>query len=141
MSQKKEKATETGPKKDSKNSRTQAATLVVKKRLPKMQAVIMQPPTEGKTYAEVLNKAKAAVNLEDLQITVVNTRRTKAGSILLEVKRKKKANLLAQKLQEADVGNIRRPMRTKTLLLMVLDIGTTEDEIRRDIQKGSLILK
>lgn len=51
------------------------------------------------------------------------------------MKGKEKANILVQKLQEANVGNIRRPMRTETLLLMDLDIGIIENEIRRDIQK------
>lgn len=59
-----------------------------------MQTVIIQSLTEGKIYAELLNKGKATLNLDTLQITVVNTRRTKAGGILLEVKGKEKANLL-----------------------------------------------
>lgn len=41
----------------------------------KRQVVIIQPPSEGKTYAEVLNK-------------------TKAGGILLGVKGKQKADKL-----------------------------------------------
>lgn len=97
-----------------------------KKRVPKTQAVIIQPPSEGETYVDVLGKAKAAVDCNSLQITVVSIRKTKAGGILLEVKNKEKADILTQKLREADVGDIRRPKREETLLLMDLHIKITK---------------
>lgn len=55
-------------------SKTIVATQEAQKILPKTQAVIIQSPTEGEIYVEVLNKAKAAVNLNSLQITVMSTR-------------------------------------------------------------------
>lgn len=97
-------ASSTGPQ----TPKAKKAAQEAKKRVPKIEAVTIQPPSKGETYTEVLNKAKAMVDLNSLQITVVNTRKTKEGGILLEVKEKEKADVLAQKLREADVGKIRR---------------------------------
>lgn len=43
---------------------------------------------------------------------MTSTRRTRAGGILLEVKRKQKANILAQILKDMETGVIRRPVST-----------------------------
>lgn len=43
---------------------------------------------------------------------------------------------MAYKLKKAEVGNIRKPTKTVTLLLMDLDIGIMEEEISRDLLKG-----
>lgn len=76
------------------------------------------------------------MDLEQLQITITNTRKTRGGGFLLEVKGKDKADLLAAKLNEASVGTIRRPVQTERLLLLDLDPAITEEEIRRDLQKA-----
>lgn len=86
------KITSTGPQ-IPKILKATIAAQEAKNRVPKTQAVIIQPPSEGKTYAEVLNKAKATVDFNSLQITVVSMRKTKASGILLEVKGKEKADI------------------------------------------------
>lgn len=96
----------------------------LRKKLPKNEAIILNAPTTGSTYADVIRKAKEAVpNLKELGIEVVGTRRTAAGDILLEVGSKKEAELFAEKLKEK-LGNevsVRRAMRTAPVLISGLD--------------------
>lgn len=40
---------------------------------------------------------------------------------------------MTHNLKEVEVGNIRRPTKIKTLLLMGLDIAIMEEEIKRDL--------
>lgn len=63
-----------------------------------MQAEILRHFGEESSYAKLLRKAKEKVNLEELQIVVINTRKVKTGSILLKIKGKEEADLLATKL-------------------------------------------
>lgn len=99
-------------KRTGENKRVIAAKQV-KRRLSKIQAVIIKRPNEGRSYCDILRSIEEKVNLEQLQITVTNTRMTTAGSILLEVKGKDKAD----KLYKASIRTIRRsfffsPVRT-----------------------------
>lgn len=105
----------------------------LRKKLPKNEAIILNAPTTGSTYADVIRKAKEAVpNLKELGIEVVGTRRTAAGDILLEVGSKEEAELFAKKLKEK-LGNevsVRRAMRTAPVLISGLDESTTIEELR-----------
>lgn len=106
--------------------------------MPKNEAIILNVPRNGPTYAEVIRKAKEAVpNLEELGIEVIGTRRTAAGDILLEINSKEKANLLAKKLKEKlGTGmHVRHATKITPLLVSGLDESLTPEDIRAELAK------
>ncbi|XP_050530239.1 uncharacterized protein LOC126899367 [Daktulosphaira vitifoliae] len=104
-------------------------------RVPRTEAVIIDPLKGDLKYAEVMKTATASVDLLALGIQVSGTRRTQTGAVLLEVRGSaEKADLLATKLEEAlkekDV-RVHRPSMTRTVLIRDVEDWHEEDEVRR----------
>jgi len=87
---------------------------LVRKRTPKTEAITIGNPKEGLSYADVMKKIMAVVNLQELGINVSGTRRTKTGAILLEVGKEAEADILAEHIKTAigDQASVSRPSRS-----------------------------
>lgn len=102
---------------------------LLRRRIPKTAAVIIDRPTDGGSLVEIMKKVSASINLSSLNIKVLMTRRTGTGSILLEVEGAEKANLLAEKIRAVtgDAARTRLPEpRTPVFLLGILDWAEPE---------------
>lgn len=108
---------------------------LVRKRTPKSEAVIISDPKDGESYAGVMKRVMAEVNLNELEVDVIGSRRTKAGAILLEVKSKDEADRLADKLRQTIQENARvvRPTRRTPVLIVDVPEWMSPEEIRNDI--------
>lgn len=110
----------------------------LRKKLPKNEAVILNLPQNGLTYAEAIRKAKDAVpNIEELGIEVRGTRRTAAGDVLIEVNSKEKADLLTKKLTEklGEEISVRQTTRTTPVLISGVDESLTVEDVRTELMK------
>lgn len=103
---------------------------LLRRRIPKTAAVIIDPPINGGSLFEIMKKVSASINLSSLDIKVLMTRRTGAGGILLEVEGAEKANLLAEKIRAVtgDAARTRLPeSRTPVLLLGIPNWAEPEE--------------
>lgn len=103
---------------------------LLRRRIPKTAAVIIDRPTDGGSLVEIMKKVSASINLLSLDIKVLTTRRTGAGGILLEVEGAEKANLLAEKIRAVtgDAARTRLPeSQTPVLLLGIPDWAEPEE--------------
>jgi len=97
---------------------------LVRKRHPRVEAITIGNPTAGSSYADIMKKVMADVNLQDIGVEVQRTRRTKYGAILLEVNGKSEADTLAARIKAAigDQATVSRPSRlTKVLVINIAD--------------------
>jgi len=111
---------------------------LIQNRRPKVEAITISNPKTGSSSADVMKKVMADVNLGDMDVDVLRTRRTKTGAILVEVQDKNKADLLAERLKAAvgDQASVSRPMRlTKVLVVNVAD-WLEEDAVVNDIRRA-----
>jgi len=105
---------------------------LLRRRMPKSAAVIIDRPTDGGSLVEIMRKVSRSINLLSLDIRVLTTRRTRAGGILLAVESAEKANLLAEKIRAVtgDAARTRLPeSRTPVLLLGIPDWAEPEEII------------
>lgn len=72
---------------------------LVRRRIPKAEAVTISEPKEGVTYADIMKQVMGNVNLADIEVEVGGVRRTKSGGILFQVEGKEKADRLSSHLQ------------------------------------------
>ncbi|CAI6369044.1 unnamed protein product [Macrosiphum euphorbiae] len=114
------------------------AAALVRKRTPKTEAVTISNPKEGTSYADVMKKVMSEVNLQEIGVEVSNTRRTKAGGILLEIKGKAGADLLAERLKNTigDQACISRPSRTTQILVVNIADWLEEARVIDDIRRA-----
>jgi len=138
------------PQRQTTTSGKSSAEALVRKRIPKAEAVTISNPKEGISYADVMKKVMSEVNLQEIGVEVNNTRRTKAGGILLEIKDKAGADLLAERLKSAidDQACISRPSRTTQILVVNiadwLEEGRVIDDIRRAderLQSATIVVR
>lgn len=110
----------------------------LRKKLLRNEAIIINAPRDGATYADVIRKAKEAVpNLDELGIKVLGARKTATGDVLLEVGNKEEAELFALKLEET-LGSkmtVRRPSRMTPVLILGLDESTTLEDLKEELVK------
>jgi len=126
------------PQRQSKTSGRNSVESLVRKRIPTAEAVTISNPKEGTSYAEVMKKVMAEVNLQEIGVEVSRTRRTKAGAILLEVKSKTGADLLAERLRGAigDQARVSRPSRTTQILVVNIADWLEEERVVEDIRRA-----
>lgn len=99
-------------------------------------AVIIKP-REGHSYAEVLQNLRNKVKPEEADVSIQTIRRTKEGSLLLQLTKGGKIN---DKFSEAikstlvDTADIREVKPKTTLEIRDLDSFTTEDEVKAAIK-------
>lgn len=117
------------------------AISLLKRRVPKSAAVVIQRPSEeGETLTSVMKKVSNGVNLTELDVKILNTRRTKTGGILLEVGSQEEANALADKVRKV-VGNTARvnlPERRTPVLLLDVPDWLEEEEVRDSLHKAGV---
>jgi len=75
---------------------------LLKKRVPKTSAVIIDHPIEGNTIAKVMQKVADGVKLQEVGTKIISTRSSKAGGIIVEVDAAEGADLLADLLGSRD---------------------------------------
>lgn len=104
--------------------------------IPKTEAITIRNPKLGSTYADIMKKVMADVNLQEICVDVQRTRRTKNGAILLEVKGVNEADVVAARIKDAirHQARVSRPSRlTKVLVTNIadwLEEGRVIDDIR-----------
>ncbi|KAL0879831.1 hypothetical protein ABMA27_016306 [Loxostege sticticalis] len=105
---------------------------------PKTAAVIVTISPEaakrGETYQSVLERARATVVPAELGIPDIKCRQTMTGARMFEipgVERDGKADLFAQRLQEAVAGvaSVARPQKLAPLMLSEMDDSVTKAEV------------
>lgn len=106
--------------------------------IPRSAAVIItlspEAQEKGTTYAEVMSRAKASINLGELDIEGVRSRVTATGARMMELTgaaSSTKADLLADKLRLALADSVRvvRPVKCVDLRITGLDDSAGKDEI------------
>ncbi|KYM93380.1 hypothetical protein ALC62_16022 [Cyphomyrmex costatus] len=117
---------------------------VKERKLPRTAAVqiLMQGESDSKdstrprNYAEVLKLARDKINVNDLGITDLRSRKAKTGAFLIEIPgpdNEAKANKLATRLQDVFKGNedikISRPIITSDIRLTGLDDSITSSDL------------
>jgi len=109
---------------------------LVRRRNPKTEAITIGNPKEGTTYAEVMKKVLDEIDLQEMGVKVCRTRRTKTGSILLEVKGKSGADALASRLTATigDQAQVSRPVRTTKVLVVNIADWLENDRVIEDIR-------
>jgi len=119
-------------------SRADVAVNLVRSRNPKTEAITIGNPKEGTTYAEVMKKVLAEVDFQEMGVEVCRTRRTKTGSILLEVKGKSGADALASRLRVTigDQARVSRPVRTTKVLVINIADWLENDRVIEDIRSA-----
>lgn len=117
------------PPNRAKKKSSEAARLV-KNRIPKTEAIMIDKLAEGETYASVMKRV-TAIDLNQLGITVKGAKRSKAGGIIIEVDGKDDADRLAEGIREA-VGvtaTVRRPTRSTPILILDVPNWMEETEV------------
>jgi len=111
---------------------------LVRSRNPKTEAITIGNPKEGTTYAEVMKKVLEEIHLQEMGVEVCRTRRTKTGSILLEVKGKSGADALASRLTVTigDQARVSRPVRTTKVLVINIADWLEKDRVIEDIRSA-----
>jgi len=111
------------------------AAALVRKRTPKTEAITISAPREGETYATVMKRVTQEVNLSELGVEVIKTRKTKSGAVLLEVGNSEDAEKLVDRMRQvigAD-AKIGRPTRRTTSLLLGVPEWMSPEDITRDV--------
>lgn len=111
------------------------AEALVRSRIPKSEAVTIDSVKEGSSYAEVMKRVIATVNLQDIGVTVNKVRRTKTGTILLEVTGKDEATRLSDNMQSAvgEIARVSRPSRRTLVLILDIPDWLEEEEVRKGL--------
>jgi len=111
---------------------------LVRRRNPKTEAITIGNPKEGTTYAEVMKKVLDEIDLQEMGVEVCRTKRTKTGSILLEVKGKSGADALASRLSGTigDQARVSRPVRTTKVLVVNIADWLDNDRVIEDIRSA-----
>jgi len=118
--------------------RTKDPVSLVRSRKPRSEAVTICEPREGTTYADVMKRVMEGVNLKEIDVEIINTRRTKTGAILLEVKEKEAADLLAGRIRDTigESARVTRPTRTTKVLVVGIADWLEEDRVIEDIRRA-----
>jgi len=114
------------------------AIKLIKKRIPKTQAVFIADPSEGETYASIMKRGTYSMKIGEMGVNIGNARRTKSGAILLEVKDQGEVEKLEKHLNR-EVGNIARisrPTRNTPVLLLNIPDWISEEDAKEDIRRA-----
>jgi len=113
---------------------------LLRRRAPKSVAVTIDRPTGGGSLAAVMKKVAGLINLLSLDINVLTTRRTRAGSILLEVEGAEKAKILADKIRAVtgDVARVRMPEPRTPVLLLGFPVWAEEEDVVADLDQAGI---
>lgn len=133
------KEARTRPAPGPREKRSNIPNMVKRKKPPRMAAV--QILVGGKySYAETIKYAKEKINIDELGITELRSRKAKTGAFLIEIPgpdNGTKADALATKLQEVFIDDpeikITRPIKTADLRLSNLDDSITTMDILQTI--------
>ncbi|CAI6376222.1 unnamed protein product [Macrosiphum euphorbiae] len=107
------------------------AAALVRKRTPKTEAVTISAPREGETYASVMKRVTQEVNLRELGVEVITTRKTKSGAVLLEVGNSEEAGKLADRMRQVigEDATVGRPTRSTPILILDVPNWIEEAEV------------
>lgn len=104
----------------------------------RLDAVLIKP-AEGKSYAEVLQQLKRSVKPEEAEVTVRSVRKTKDGSLLLELldggKKKQFCDTIREAVKEASKVTELKPKRT--IEIRDLDSLVEQEEIVSAIREAA----
>lgn len=118
------------------STRRKNAEDLVRSRQPRTEAITISNPSAGNSYADVMRKVLAEVDLKETGVEVTRTRRTKTGAILLEVKGKEGADLLASKLRGTigEWAEVARPTKSTKVLVTNIPDWLDDHRVVSDIQ-------
>ena len=126
--------------------KTRNSDRVHKLRSPNTTAVMLSLQPEaaqrGVTYGEIINEAKAKIDLKTLDISAVRFKTTATGARILELPGAAsgdKADSLAQKLREvfnADTVKVSRPTKTAEMRVMDLDDSVQPKDVEEAIAQA-----
>jgi len=68
-----------GKKRPSRGTATAQKVTMLRRQVPKSSVVLIDRPTEDTSIASVMQKVAAQINLEELELKVNNTKKSKAG--------------------------------------------------------------
>lgn len=113
---------------------------LLRRRAPKTAAVTIDRPPEGGSLAEVMRRVSQTIDLSALGVNVINTRRTRAGGILIEVEGQEKATLLAERVRVmvGDGARVRLPASLTPVLLLDVPEWAAKEEIIEGLQKAGI---
>ncbi|XP_026819386.1 uncharacterized protein LOC113558067 [Rhopalosiphum maidis] len=112
---------------------------LLQRRVPKTAAVTIDRPGDDGSLVAVMRKVSSSINLASLGVSVLTTRKTRAGGILLEVDGIEKASLLADKIRSVigDTARVRLPEpRTPILLLGIPEWVEVEEVLEGLVRAG-----
>jgi len=101
-------------------------------RVPRTETITISDPVEGETYASIMKRVIAAVDLKDVGVDLVGkTRRTRTATVLIEVKGCEVADKLAFLLRGVvgDTARVNRPSRKTKILLTNVPEWVEVDEV------------
>ena len=111
-----------------------------KPRQPRAQALLVKP-AEGKTYADVLQKIKDAVNPSITQTVFKTIRCTRGGEVLLELQSTQNKTQFSDEVRRAsgsDATDVRDSIPKTTIEIRDIDACATVDEVRQVIAQGGV---
>jgi len=106
----------------------------VKRRVPRKAAVAIKVISDNLSYSDVMKKAKEKINLNELGISNLNSRRAANGSVLIEIPGPEghiKADTLANHLRNiiGDSAVVSRPVVRADLRIVGFDESVIKDEV------------
>jgi len=108
---------------------------MVRRRVPKTEAVTIAEPAEGETYASVMRLVTSCIDPQELGIQIGKVRRTKAGAILMEVNGKEAADKLSSHLSDTigQRAKVSRPRRMTPVLIINIPDWVDDDKVKSAI--------
>lgn len=108
------------------------------RRPPRSAVVALKGPTSNFSYAGVMKKLKAEVNLQDLEIDSRKIKYGASGSLLVEIRgpnNQEKANTLAAKIKSIipEEVSVSRPQKRAEIKIIGFDESVSNDDIIRQI--------
>lgn len=103
---------------------------------PRRGAILIKP-AQGKTYADILRYMRQNVNPTDNQVDIRAIRRTKDGSVLLQLEQEQERQIFQKKLQDAlgQTATVKDMTSRVTLEFMDLDCVTTAEDVAAAINR------
>jgi len=115
-------------------------TALLRKRVSKTSAVIIDHPAGVTTLTSVMQKIAANVDLRALGVNVITTRITKTGGILLELDAAEDADKLANSIKGVigELARVSRPQRRTPVLIVGIPDWEEENAVKSSLTQAGV---